>query len=281
MNNYYNWNDSYDRYEKAIERVTGTLKTARTICLVLVILAAVAAALIIAKKIMDIFNKNHKLPIRNVKETVLAGIALITMVLMLIIPTANVVTFDYDILDYISSYVDEDITQFSGWSITFGDNDFLDTVVGLMVDTEITGFMVALLIFIMLVSTLIICLAILGIATIVIKYFETDKPVVSAGKKLTSRYLGFGIFYFVICLILYAMLASEMEGYILLSGYISPILAIAIKIGYSFCNNLIPDDLYIIKPQKDEANDEITSDANTENNISENTNNNGNDVFRF
>ena len=248
------WSD-LENAAKAAERTMETLKNVKTICTVLVIIAIVAAIAVTVMKVLNAFTKKKDtLPIRNIKDTALAGIALIAMIVMLLIPTANFVQLDAELLDYISAEAGEDISGFSGWNILFGDSDVMFSLAGIASLSGDGSMFAFLLIMVMLISTLIISLAVAGISTIVNAYFDLDKPFFKTGKKAGSKCLGFGILYFFVCLIWYAIFCSALESseYVVLTGYIVPIIAIIIKIAYTTAGNMIPEDLYFIEP-KDEA----------------------------
>ena len=242
---------SYDKLEGAVGRATKTLSTVRTVCLILVVLAAVAAALLIAKKIFDHFTKNKKIKIRGVRDTVLAAVALVAMIVLLLVPTANIFGINPDISDYI----DTDEFKFSGYSITFGDKENISglmSLVALYGETEVIGAISGVLIFFMLLTTLVTTLAIAGMASVINAYFS-EEPIYKAGKKLCSRGIGLSILYFFACLIMYLIVNSEAEDVFTLSAYIAPIIAIALKIGYSYSASMISEDLQFVDSDEEKA----------------------------
>ena len=254
MNNSISGFGSLDSAAKTAERTMETLKNVKTICTILVIIAIVAAIAVTVMKVLNAFTKKKgTLPIRNIKDTALAGIALVAMIVMLLIPTANFIQLDADILDYISTGLGEDFSGFSGWNILFGDSEVMFSLASLASISD-EGIMLSfLLISVMLISTLIISLAIAGISTVVNAYFDLDKPFFKTGKKAGSKCLGMGILYFFVCLIWYGIFCAGFDSseYVVLTGYIVPILAIVIKIAYTTVANMIPEDLVFIEPKEE------------------------------
>lgn len=250
------WSD-LDSAAKAAERTMETLKNVKTICTALVIISIVAAIAVTVMKVLNAFTKKKgTLPIRNIKDTVLAGIALVAMIVMLLIPTANFMQLDSEVLDYLSMMSDEELAGFSGWSLLFDDSEVVFGIAGFGMAFEETGgagtMISFLLIMVMLISTLIICLAVAGMSTIVNAYFDLDKPFFKVGKRAGSKCLGMGILYFFVCLIWYGILVAGIDAeYVVLTGYIVPILAIVIKIAYTTVANMIPEDLVFIEPKEE------------------------------